>query len=76
MFISTGENRLVNSDQVHFFEVVPYLNEDKAVLSANIGDKSITLFIGTAAETKTAYDDLVYALASNTATFTKFSRIR
>ena len=35
MFIKTKEKRLFNSEHIHYFEVTPYLNVDKANLDAN-----------------------------------------
>ena len=74
MFISTSDHRLINSDHISYFELVPYLNADKADLLAHLDNKAFIIFTGTAAETKNAYDDLAYALSSGAAVFSKLAR--
>ena len=60
MFIRTKDQRLINTDKVDYFEILPYLNEDKAELVATIGDKVFSVFIGTTLETEVTFNSLAF----------------
>lgn len=63
MFIKTKEKRLFNSEHIHYFEVTPYLNVDKANLDAYLAEGHFVLFSGTLSETNAAFYFLMDDLA-------------
>ena len=64
MFIKTKEKRLFNSEHIHYFEVTPYLNVDKANLDAYLAEGHFVLFTGTISETNAAFYFLMDDLAA------------
>ena len=74
MFIRIATDRLINSEKVIYFELVPYLNVDKARIEACLArDKSFIIFEGTMYETQTAFCELADALTAKDKTLFDFT---
>jgi hypothetical protein len=74
MFIKTVDNRLINADKVVYFEIVPYLNTDKANINAYTEEKSLTIHTDTATNANKAFTDLIDALVADRIKLFDFTR--
>ncbi len=71
MFIKTQEQRLINSDKVYYFELIPSLNTDQAHIEAYLpGNKTFIIFSGNIAEAQRVFCAIADKLsAGDTAVF-------
>lgn len=71
MFIKTQGQRLINSDKVYYFELMPSLNTDQAYIEAYMpGNKTFVIFSGTVTEAQRVFCAIADKLsAKDTAVF-------